>query len=276
VTKPVDNEVHAEDLIVPRPFIEVSRPWWFWLLVGLGVIAIIYGIGQAVYSLALYRELQDKDAVIAEQRAELAEFNAVNACRSQVAADDAVAQGNKQITSQRVIEVGIAAALTRDPSISEEQRAIYRAAAQRFNEVFIADVQASQVRYDMALRRANVIEVCASGEVPAPLVQPLPVAPVIDLPDELMPSSTQPSDGGSGTPTQPSGTTAPPTTVGDDDDETASPPPPSSGPGTTVPTTTAAPGTPTTTTVPPTTTTRPPGVITGVLGPIVCSIPFIC
>ncbi len=289
-----------EDDIVPHTELprEPRRPLWFWLLLLAGIVFVLFGVANAIGQLSLRNQLSGKDEVIDAQQAQIDALTAANACRSQIAADDAVAQSNKQITSQRVVEVFAASVFARDPNLPEDERAAWAEAALKAREVFLADVDASFVRFQMAQRRVNVNELCSSGEVPQPQVQPLPVAPIVELPGTTLPTIA-PGDPNAGTGTMPSSTggsqgetiTLPPGTTRttpppSGDGETASPAPTTTRPGAP---TTASPGTPappgattttvrpspgTTTTVAPTTTTTPGpllGVCIEVLGlPILC------
>ena len=75
--------------------------------------------------------------------------------------------------------------LANDPELPAEERAVWRAAVSTENirKVFLDDVAASAQRFDQSTRRQHINEICADGIVPEPQIEPLPVDPIIQLPN---------------------------------------------------------------------------------------------
>lgn len=147
------------------------RPWWEWLAIVVGVAFFAYSVGGAIYTAYLYSENRKQDS-------ELERFRNESECRSQIVADDAVALSNRNTTSANLILVAATAVLANEESIPEEQRALYREIARGLPEAIDADIRANEVRFEMSQRRSQLIELCASGVVPEPQVEPIPPQPL--------------------------------------------------------------------------------------------------
>lgn len=157
-------------------------PLWQRPLASAAVIGICLTVMALVSNVALYTWGADKSEQLDDLKEQASVTASQQECRSAIAADDAVAQGNKALTAQRVIELAAANVLARDESLPEAERAVWREAGRKLRDLFIEDIKASQQRYEQALRRSRVNELCANGEVPEPQVQPLPVDPIVQLP----------------------------------------------------------------------------------------------
>lgn len=163
----------------PKP-----TPLWQRPLFSAAVIGVCLTVMALVSNVALYRWGSSEADKVEELSAQVSVNTAQQECRSAIAADDAIAQSNKNVTADRVNEIAAAAVLARDESLPETERAAWRAAttADRVRAVFLADVEASRVRFEQATRRSQINELCAAGEVPEPQVQPIPVEPIVVLP----------------------------------------------------------------------------------------------
>jgi hypothetical protein len=105
--------------------------WWERPLLAAAVIAVCITLLSLVANVALYQWGSARAEQLDELRQQLGAATAENACRAQIAADDAVAQANKALTSQRLIELAAASVLARDETLPEAERQAWRDASRR-------------------------------------------------------------------------------------------------------------------------------------------------